>query len=117
MKRNIKIATAVTAGVLAIGGVLAVGPATAGTGGAASVAARTTAQSVPTDAQHQARHQGGPTDGIRQYDATCNGAAPAERGTLTAAQKAAARAPARLSSLCFSSRVQAAWSRPTTSPC
>ncbi|WP_416986177.1 DUF2202 domain-containing protein [Streptomyces sp. T028] len=88
MKRNIKIATAVTAGVLAIGGVLAVGPVTADPGGAAPVAAQTTSQSVLTNAHHQGRHHDGPTDGIRQHDGTCNGAALAEQGTLTAAQRA-----------------------------
>lgn len=88
MKRNIKIATAVTAGALAIGGVLAVGPVTAGTGGAAPVAAQTTSQSMLTNAQHQGRHHGGDTDGIRQHDGTCSTAAPAEQGTLTATQKA-----------------------------
>ncbi|UIX34189.1 ferritin-like domain-containing protein [Streptomyces sp. GQFP] len=88
MKRNIKIATAVTAGALAIGGVLAVGPVIAEPGGGGPVAARTMPQGMLSDAQHQARHHGGTTDGIRQHDGTCDGAALAEQGTLTAAQKA-----------------------------
>ncbi|MEV7890267.1 DUF2202 domain-containing protein [Streptomyces sp. NPDC002817] len=89
MKRNIKIATAVTAGALAIGGVLAVGPVIADPGSAGPVAAQTTSQNMLTDAQPRARHQhGGPTDGIRQHEGTCGGAALAEQGTLTAAQKA-----------------------------
>jgi hypothetical protein len=88
MKRNIKIATAVTAGALAIGGVLAVGPVTAGTGGGAPAAARTTSQSMLMNAQYQGRHHGGDTDGMGRHDGTCNGAALAEQGTLTASQKA-----------------------------
>ncbi|WP_367318617.1 DUF2202 domain-containing protein [Streptomyces sp. HUAS ZL42] len=88
MKRNIKIATAVTAGALAIGGVLAVGPVTADTGGAASGAGQTTSQSMPANGQHQARHHGNDVDGIRQHDGTCTGTALASQGTLTAAQKA-----------------------------
>ncbi|MEU8867437.1 DUF2202 domain-containing protein [Streptomyces umbrinus] len=88
MKRNIKIATAVTAGALAIGGVLAVGPVIADPGGGGPVAAQTTSQGMLMDAQHQTRHHGGPTDGIRQHDGTCDGAALAEQGTLAAAQKA-----------------------------
>ncbi|WNZ07646.1 DUF2202 domain-containing protein [Streptomyces sp. 11x1] len=88
MKRNIKIATAVTAAALAIGGVLAVGPVTAGTGGGAPAAAQTTSQSMLKNAQYQGRHHGGDTDGIRRHDGTCNGAALAEQGTLTASQKA-----------------------------
>ncbi|PWI12708.1 rubrerythrin family protein [Streptomyces sp. Act143] len=88
MKRNIRIATAVTAGALAIGGVLAVGPVTAGTGGAAPVAEQTMSQGVMADAPHHGRHHGGDMGGIRQHDGTCGGAALAEQGTLTAAQKA-----------------------------
>ncbi|MFE7860127.1 DUF2202 domain-containing protein [Streptomyces sp. NPDC057403] len=88
MKRNIKIATAVTAGALAIGGVLAVGPVTAGTGGGALAAAQTTSQSTLMNAQYQGRHHGGDTDGIRQHDGTCGTTALAEQGTLTATQKA-----------------------------
>ncbi|MEU5894236.1 DUF2202 domain-containing protein [Streptomyces sp. NPDC047461] len=87
MKRNVKIATAVAAGALAVGGVLAVGPVTADTGGAAPVAGQSTSQSVPTHDRHRAHHHGGPTDGIRQHNGTCDGAALAEQGTLTAAQK------------------------------
>ncbi|WP_427164597.1 DUF2202 domain-containing protein [Streptomyces sp. C1-1] len=87
MKRNIKIATAVAAGALAVGGVLAVGPVTADTGGAAPVARQTTSQSMLTNGQHQARHHGDDADGIR-HDGTCTGAALASQGTLTAAQKA-----------------------------
>ncbi|MFJ9633957.1 DUF2202 domain-containing protein [Streptomyces sp. NPDC101175] len=86
MKRNIKIATAVTAGALAIAGVLTVGPviADSSSGGAG----QTMSQSTMTDVQHQARHHGVTTNGIRQHDGTCHGAALAEQGTLTAAQKA-----------------------------
>ncbi|QUC59344.1 DUF2202 domain-containing protein [Streptomyces sp. A2-16] len=87
MKRNIKIATAVTAGALAIGAVLAVGPVTAGTEGAAPMAAQTTSRSMLTNAQHQPRHHGDDRDGIRQHDGSCNAAALAEQGTLTAFQK------------------------------
>ncbi|MFF7639829.1 DUF2202 domain-containing protein [Streptomyces canus] len=88
MKRNIKIATAVTVGALAIGGVLAAGPVAAGTGGGAPAAAQTTSQSMLMNAQYQGRHHGGDTDGMGQHDGTCNGAALAEQGTLTATQKA-----------------------------
>ncbi|MGQ4383523.1 DUF2202 domain-containing protein [Streptomyces sp. SAS_270] len=88
MKRNIKIATAVTAGALAIGGVLAVGPVTAGTGGGTPAAAQTTSRSMLMNAQYQGRLHGGDTDGIRRHDGTCNGAALTEQGTLTTVQKA-----------------------------
>ncbi|MFI0508367.1 DUF2202 domain-containing protein [Streptomyces sp. WSLK1-5] len=88
MKRNIKIATAVAAGALAIGGVLAVGPVTADPGGAATVAARTTSQSMPAYGRHEARHHGDDGVGNRQHEGTCTGTALAAQGTLTAAQKA-----------------------------
>ncbi|AZP14790.1 DUF2202 domain-containing protein [Streptomyces aquilus] len=89
MKRNTKIATALAAGVLTIGGVLAVGPVTADQGGAASGAAQTAPQSLLMNAQHPGSHHGGGMDGIRQHDRNCDGAAAlAEQGTLTAAQKA-----------------------------
>jgi hypothetical protein len=88
MKRNIKIATAVAAGALAIGGVLAVGPVTADPGGAATVAARSTSQSMPAYSQHEARHHGDDGVGNRQHEGTCTGTALASQGTLTAAQKA-----------------------------
>lgn len=85
MKRNTKIATAVAAGVLTVGGVLAVGPVTADPGGAAP-AARSTSQSVLTQPGYQARHHGGDTDGFR-HDRTCAATALAPQGALTAAQK------------------------------
>ncbi|MCX4238781.1 MULTISPECIES: ferritin-like domain-containing protein [Streptomyces] len=83
MKRNIRIAAAVVAGALAIGGVLAVGPVTAGTDGDT----RTTSRSMLMDARHQGRHHGGDMHGLRRHDGTCNAGAPARQGTLTAAQK------------------------------
>ncbi|MEU3253360.1 DUF2202 domain-containing protein [Streptomyces sp. NPDC006997] len=93
MKRNTKIATLVTAGALALGGVLAAGPVSAGTGGAAPVAARTLAGSGLTGAQHPGHHHGDGMDGmdgtggVRRHDGTCGGAVTAARGTLTAARK------------------------------
>ncbi|MBC9717453.1 DUF2202 domain-containing protein [Streptomyces sp. TRM66268-LWL] len=88
MKRSIKVATAVAASALAIGGVLAAGPVIADPDSGGPVAAQTTSQNMVTDAQHQARHHGDPTTGIRRHDGICDGAALAAQGTLTAAQKA-----------------------------
>ncbi|MFR0355660.1 DUF2202 domain-containing protein [Streptomyces sediminimaris] len=87
MKRNTKIATAVAAGALAVGGVLAVGPVTADPGGAAP-AAQSASQSVLTQSRYQARHHGGDTDGSGfRHDGNCAATALAPQGTLTAAQK------------------------------
>ncbi|MDH6521617.1 hypothetical protein M2163_001392 [Streptomyces sp. SAI-135] len=88
MKRNIKIATAVIAGALAIGAVLTVAPVTAGTGGAAPTAAQTMSQSMMTSAEHQAPHHGDRWDGIRRHEGPCDASALADQGTLTASQKA-----------------------------
>ncbi|MFF4906155.1 DUF2202 domain-containing protein [Streptomyces sp. NPDC001260] len=87
MKRNMKIATAVTAGALAVGGVLAVGPVTADPGGAATVAARTMYRTGPAHGDHQARGHGDDATGMRHHDGPCTGTGLASRGTLTAAQK------------------------------
>lgn len=84
MKRNMKIATAVTAGALAIGGLLAVGTA-AGTG--SSPAPDPTPQQMMTGRQYHAENHG---DGMHEArrDGSCTGyTALAPQGTLTAAQK------------------------------
>lgn len=87
MRRNTTIATAVAAGVLALGTVAAVGPVAADPGGAAPVAAQTASRSTPPSDRHTGPHHGGTTDGVRRHDGICDPAALAERGTLTAAQK------------------------------
>lgn len=86
MKSNIKIATAVTAGVLAIGGALTGGAVAAGTD-SAPTPERDLQQQMMTGGQHHSGH------GDRTYDTrrdgSCTGyTAPASQGTLTAAQKA-----------------------------
>lgn len=88
MKRTTKIATAVAAGALAVSGVLAVGPVTAGTNSAVPGAVQTTSRSGLMNGHHQAHHHGEDGVGIRQHDGTCNGTGLAARGTLTADQKA-----------------------------
>ncbi|MFD5256390.1 DUF2202 domain-containing protein [Streptomyces bobili] len=78
MKRNLKIATVLTAGAVAVGGLLAAGPVTANSGGSTSAPDRSTYQSVMTNRQH----------GRHGNDATCVRTVLAAQGTLTAAQKA-----------------------------
>jgi hypothetical protein len=87
MKRNMKIATAVAAGALAIGGVLTVGPVTADPGGAVPVAARTMSHGGPAMGDHRARGYGDDATGMRHHDGPCTGSGLASRGTLTAAQR------------------------------
>ncbi|MFJ9119589.1 DUF2202 domain-containing protein [Streptomyces sp. NPDC102394] len=89
MKRNTRIATVVTAGALAVGGVLAVGPVTADAGGGTvPVAARTTSPGGPGYGGHRTLGHGDDALGMRHHDGTCTGTGLAARGTLTAAQKA-----------------------------
>ncbi|WP_329267872.1 DUF2202 domain-containing protein [Streptomyces sp. NBC_01451] len=87
MKRNTRIAAAVAAGVLTVGGLLAVGPVTAGTGGAAPTAGQTMSQGMMTNGRHHARHHVDDDTAGMRHDGTCTGAALASQGTLTAAQK------------------------------
>ncbi|MFI8092122.1 DUF2202 domain-containing protein [Streptomyces sp. NPDC086080] len=109
MRRNIKIATAVTASALAIGGVLAAGPVAADPGGAAgTVAAQTTSRSAPPSAEdlqrqgdrghqqgqghqggqgEQGQHRGGDAGPRQGGGGDCDGGVLAEQGTLTAEQK------------------------------
>ncbi|WP_020133856.1 ferritin-like domain-containing protein [Streptomyces sp. 351MFTsu5.1] len=85
MKRNIKIATAVTAGVLAIGGVLTGGAVAAGTDSSPKPEP-TVQQQMMTGRQHRSGHGDGTYDARR--DGSCTGyTALAAQGTLTAAQK------------------------------
>ncbi|WP_329530963.1 DUF2202 domain-containing protein [Streptomyces sp. NBC_01450] len=87
MKRNVKVATTITAGALAIAGVLAVGPVTADTGGGRPTPDRTVAQSLTADGgQYAHRHGDGMPDG--RGDGTCIRSGLVEQGTLTADQKA-----------------------------
>ncbi|WP_155056060.1 ferritin-like domain-containing protein [Streptomyces blattellae] len=89
MKRNVKLATALTAGALAIGGVLAAGPVVADSGDPSPRPDRTTAERPTTGgAPHHGHRQGDHgTDG--RHDGSCTSYRLAPQGTLTASQKAA----------------------------
>ncbi|MFI6565921.1 DUF2202 domain-containing protein [Streptomyces sp. NPDC050534] len=87
MKRNTKIATAVGAGALAVGGLLAVGPVAAGTD-TPPAPGSTLQQHMMTGRQHHARqHSDGMHDTRRQGGCT-RYTVLAPQGTLTGAQKA-----------------------------
>ncbi|MEU9276272.1 DUF2202 domain-containing protein [Streptomyces sp. NPDC048342] len=87
MRRNIKIATAVTAGVLAIGGVLTGGAVAASTDGTPTPEPTVRQQMTTGRQYHTERHVGGRHDARR--DGSCTSyTALASQGTLTAAQKA-----------------------------
>ncbi|PWI14439.1 rubrerythrin family protein [Streptomyces sp. Act143] len=86
MKRNVKVATAVTAGVLAIGGVLAGGAVAAGTDG--TTAPGTTArQQMMTGRQHYAERHGEGMQDTRRDGSCTRYTALAAQGTLTATQR------------------------------
>ncbi|WP_324787297.1 DUF2202 domain-containing protein [Streptomyces sp. H51] len=78
MTRNRRIATILTVGVLAVGGVATAGPVIADSGGTPAPAA---AQGMHRTSEPAHRH-GGHGD-----DAPCTRTAPAGQGTLTAARK------------------------------
>ncbi|MFD1661080.1 DUF2202 domain-containing protein [Streptomyces caeni] len=88
MKRNVKVATALTAGVLVLGGVLAVGPVTAATGGAPAPD-RTAAQGLMAGGGQQHAHRQGAGMPDARGDGVCNISVPASQGTLTDVQKTA----------------------------
>lgn len=87
MKRNIKIATAVTAGVLAIGGVLTGGAVAAGSDSTPAPEPTVQQQTMTGRLHHTGQHGDGTHDARR--DGSCTGyTALGVQGTLTAAQKA-----------------------------
>ncbi|MDN3027124.1 DUF2202 domain-containing protein [Streptomyces sp. S.PB5] len=86
MKRNVRIATAVTAGMLAIGGVLAGGAVAAGTDDTPAPGTTMQQQTMTGRQHHAERHGEGMHDA--RHDGSCTGyTALAAQGTLTAAQK------------------------------
>ncbi|WP_369029803.1 DUF2202 domain-containing protein [Streptomyces adonidis] len=87
MKRDIRIATAVTAGVLVIGGVLTGGAVAAGTD-STPTPGPTVRQQMMTGRQYHAERHGDGMYDVRR-DGSCTGyTALASQGTLTVAQKA-----------------------------
>ena len=105
MKRNVRIATVLTAGVLAVGGVLAVTPVVADTGAGAAATARA-ASAFAADRGHMggmgsagqmgmgnggqrvmAQHMNGDDDGTRGTGTCGRTGTLAAKGTLTTARK------------------------------